>query len=94
MNISDICGMGLSFKLDGFRLMYVLIATFMWTVSTLFSLEYMKHYQRKGRYYFFLILTYFATVGVFLSADFYTTFIFFEIMSLASFVWVAQDEKP
>ncbi len=33
-------------------------------------------------------------MGVFLSADFYTTFIFFEIMSLASFVWVAQDEKP
>ena len=94
MNISDICGMGLSFRLDGFRLMYAIIATFMWVVSTLFSLEYMKHYQRKGRYYFFLILTYFATVGVFLSADFYTTFIFFEIMSLASFVWVAQDEKP
>lgn len=94
MNISDICGMGLSFRLDGFRLMYAIIATFMWVVSTLFSLEYMKHYQRKERYYFFLILTYFATVGVFLSADFYTTFIFFEIMSLASFVWVAQDEKP
>lgn len=94
MNISDICGMGLSFRLDGFRLMYAIIATFMWVVSTLVSLEYMKHYQRKGRYYFFLILTYFATVGVFLSADFYTTFIFFEIMSLASFVWVAQDEKP
>ncbi|MBQ0027904.1 MAG: NADH dehydrogenase [Lachnospiraceae bacterium] len=94
IDISGICGMGLHMQLDGFRLLYCAIATFMWIVSTVFSLEYMAHYKNKGRYYFFLILTYFATVGVFLSADFYTTFIFFEIMSLASYVWVAQDEKP
>ncbi|MFR2487945.1 MAG: complex I subunit 5 family protein, partial [Hungatella sp.] len=35
----------------------------------------------------------FATVGVFLSADLYTTFILFEIMSFTSYVWVAFDEK-
>lgn len=94
IDIPGICGMGLHMQLDGFRILYSLIATFMWIVSTLFSLEYMAHYERKLRYYFFLILTYFATVGVFLSVDFFTTFIFFEIMSLASFVWVAQDERP
>lgn len=94
IDIPGICGMGLHLQLDGFRLLYSAIATFMWIVSTVFSIEYMSHYKKKGRYYFFLILTYFATVGVFLSVDFYTTFIFFEIMSLASYVWVAQDEKP
>ncbi|MDO5292900.1 MAG: proton-conducting transporter membrane subunit, partial [bacterium] len=31
--------------------------------------------------------------GVFLSADLFTTFIFFEIMSFTSYVWVAHDEK-
>ena len=93
-DIPGICGMGLHMQLDGFRILYSSIATFMWIVSTVFSLEYMAHYKNKTRYYFFLILTYFATVGVFLSVDFYTTFIFFEIMSLASYVWVAQDEKP
>jgi hydrogenase-4 component B len=35
-----------------------------------------------------------ATMGVFLSADLFTTFVFFEIMSFTSYVWVAQDEKP
>ncbi len=94
IDIPAICGLGLHMQVDGFRLLYCVIATFMWVVSTVFSLEYMAHYEKKFRYYFFLILTYFATVGVFLSVDFYTTFIFFEIMSLASFVWVAQDEKP
>lgn len=88
-----LCGGTLSFALDGFRGFYALIAAFMWTVSTLFSFDYMMHYANKNRYYFFLLLTLGATVGVFLSADLFTMFIFFEIMSLASYVWVAQDEK-
>lgn len=88
-----VCGMGLHFKLDGFRAMYGTIAAFMWFMSTLFSREYFAHYRNRNRYYFFLLLTLGATEGVFLSADFYTTFIFFEMMSLTSYVWVAQDEK-
>lgn len=94
INIPDICGMGLSFQLDGFQVLYAVITTFMWVETLLFSIEYMKHGKKKGRYYLFTVLTYAATMGVFLSADFYTTFIFFEIMSFTSYVWVAQDEKP
>ena len=85
--------MKLSFAFDNFRLMYVGIATFMWAVSLILSAEYMQHYERKGRYYFFTVFTYIATAGVFLSGDLYTMFIFFEAMSLASYVWVAFDEK-
>ena len=85
--------MSLAFTFDNFRLIYTGIATFMWIVSLCFSTEYMRHYERKGRYYVFTLITYLATVGVFLSADFYTLFIFFEIMSLASYVWVAFDER-
>lgn len=90
--ILNICGQGLFMKLDGFRLIYCYIALFMWGVSLLFSKEYFAHYSHKARYYGFLILTMFATLGVFLSADFLTMFIFFEVMSLSSYVWVAQEE--
>ena len=74
--LPGICGMesGLSFCMDGFRLIYVLIATFMWAVSLVLSLEYMKHYERKSRYYFFFALTYIATVGVFRSL--YSVYLF------------------
>lgn len=91
--IGNICGMGISFRLDGFRVLYVLIASFMWLMAMLFSKEYMAHYENKKRYYIFSLLTYLATVGVFLSADLFTAFLFFEIMSFTSYVWVAQDEK-
>lgn len=91
--VPGICGMGLHFTLDGFRALYGTIAAFMWFMSTLFSKEYLEHYRNRNRYYLFLLITLGATEGVFLSADFYTTFIFFEIMSFTSYVWVAHDEK-
>ena len=85
-------GMGLKLCLDGFRSLYCLVASFMWMMTTLFSEEYFGYYRNRNRYYLFLLLTLGATVGVFLSADLYTTFIFFEIMSFTSYVWVAHDE--
>ena len=93
ITIPGICGMGLSFTLDGFRLLYLFIAIFMWAVSGIFSLEYFAPYPNKKRYVIAQLITFAATLGIFVSADLYTTFVFFEIMSLASYVWVAQEEK-
>ncbi len=93
MQIPEVCGMGLQFTLDGFRLVYCIIAAFMWLVTLIFSKEYFAHYKNVTRYYIFQVITLIATEPIFLSANLYTTFIFFEIMSLASYVWVAQDEK-
>ncbi|MBS6397447.1 MAG: sodium:proton antiporter [Clostridiales bacterium] len=88
------CMQGLYLKLDHFRALYGGIAVCMWMMTGIFSREYFSHYRNRNRYYFFFLLTLGATVGVFLSADLYTTFLFFEIMSLTSYVWVVHDEKP
>lgn len=90
--LPEVCGMGLSFTVDGFRVIYSAIACFMWACTGVFSKEYFAHYKNRNRYYLFQLLTLGATTGIFLSADLYTTFIFFEIMSLSSYVWVAHDE--
>ena len=91
--LSDVCGMGLKFTVDGFRAAYVCIAAFMWMCTSLFSVEYFEHYRNRNRYYLFQLITLGATAAIFLSADLYTTFVFFEVMSFASYVWVAQDER-
>jgi len=93
VTVPEVCGMGLTFTIDGFRVLYAAIACFMWAMTSLFSKEYFAHYRNRNRYYFFQLITLGATAGIFLSADLYTTFIFFEIMSLSSYVWVAHDEK-
>ena len=92
-SVPAVCGMGLNFTLDGFRIVYCLIAAFMWSMTGIFSVEYFSHYKNKARYHIFSVITFIATEGVFLSADFFTLFVFFEIMSLASYTWVAYDEK-
>ncbi|MBR7179477.1 MAG: sodium:proton antiporter [Oscillospiraceae bacterium] len=91
--VPGICGFGLRFTADGFRSIYTAIAAFMWLITGLLSPEYFAHYRNRNRYYLFQLITLGATAGVFLSADLYTTFVFFEIMSLCSYVWVAQDES-
>lgn len=91
--LPEVCARGLYLKLDGFRSLYVLVAAFMWMMTTIFTKQYMAHYRNRNRYYLFTLLTMGATVGVFLSSDLYTTFLFFEIMSFTSYVWVAQEEK-
>lgn len=93
VSLPGICGMGLHFTVNGFRAIYGVIASFMWMVTGLFSPEYFAHYRNRNRYYLFQLITLGATVAIFLSADLYTTFVFFEIMSFASYVWVAQEEK-
>ena len=92
--LPGICGYGLSFQVDGFRIVFATLAVFAWTMALIASVEYMKHDKHPGRYYFFTVVTLLATLGVFLSADFFTALIFFEIMSFTSYTWVAQTEKP
>ncbi len=93
ITVAGFCGLGLNFTADGFRCIYALVAAFMWLITGLISSEYFAHYRNRNRYYLFQLITLGATVAIFLSADLYTTFVFFEIMSLCSYVWVAQDEK-
>lgn len=93
VTLPGVCGMGISFTVDGFRGIYGAIAAFMWMMTSVFSTEYFIHYRNRNRYYLFQLITLGATEAIFLSADLFTTFIFFEVMSMASYVWVAQDER-
>ena len=84
----------LHFAVDGFRAIYGTVVCFMWFVSALLSPQYFHGHHNLGRYYFFFLLGLSSTAGVFLSAELYTTFLFFEMMSLGSYVWVVQEETP
>ncbi len=82
----------LTVALDGFRSLYGLVVCFMWFIAAMLSPQYFRHHHNLGRYYFFFLLCLGTTAGVFLSAHLYTTFLFFELMSLGSYVWVVQEE--
>ena len=92
LTIKGLFGLGAGLKSDGFRVLYGGIAAFMWLMTALFSGPYFEGHENQGRYYIFTLLTLASVEGLFFSADFYTAFVFFEVMSLTSYVWVAQEE--
>ena len=76
----------------GLPAIYAVVTTFMWLGAALLSPQYFKHHGISDRYCFFFLFTLGATVGVFLSSNLFNTFIFFEMMSLASYCWVVEEE--
>ncbi len=93
-SVPDVCGLGIKFMLDGFRFIYAVIIAFMWLITTVFSREYLRHHRNRNRYYLYVLMTLGSIMGVFLSGDLYTTFLFFEMMSLFSYIMVVQEETP
>ena len=93
-HLNSFCGLGINFESGGIRGVFTVAASFVWLMATFFSAEYFKNYRNRNRYYFFMLVTLGSTMGVFLSSDFFTALIFFEIMSFTSFVLVIHDETP
>ena len=92
--LPGLCGLGLSFSCGSLRTVLAAAASVMWLCAALASPEYFKNAARTERYYMFYLWTLGALMGVFLAEDLLTLFIFFEMMSFTSYVWVAQNETP
>lgn len=92
LSVTGVMGFGLRFAAEGFRLIYALIALLMWACTSLLTPSYMQGHEHTPRYTLFTLLTLSGTLGVFLSDSLMTLFVFFELMSLCSYPWVAQEE--
>ena len=91
--IPHIMGTGLHLKLDIFRYMFVFITAFVWFIINVYSSQYLINYIHRNRYYFFFMITYASTLGVFISENLVNLFTFFEIMSLSSYPLIIHDEN-
>ena len=69
----------------------ITLAVYLVTASTLPQL--LKGSRNNRRFLLFYILTGIASLGIFVAADFFTLFCFFEIMTLCSFAYVGCDES-
>lgn len=90
---SGMCGLNFHLRLDGFREVYCMIAAFIWVMTTLISREYFEHYHNRNRYYAFVLPTLGATLGLFMSADLFTTFLFYQIITITTFVGIAMMRR-
>jgi multicomponent Na+:H+ antiporter subunit A len=84
-----------SLYLDGLSLFFALLVTGMGALVLVFSGNYMKPYAMKHRFFFLILLFEFAMLGMVLSGNLFTMFIFWELTSVSSFLLVGfNHEKP
>ena len=95
VSVPHVFYLGLSFSTGGIQTVFAVICGFMFFMSSLANPAYFRGEERTERYRAFLLLTLSGIQGVFLAGDLLTLYVFFETMSIASWVWVAHNEtKP
>ena len=90
--IPDVMGVGLHLKIDLLRYSMLAISALAWFLATMYSTQYLIKKKNRNRYYFFFMLTYAMTLGIFMSENILNLFTFFEAMSLTSYALVIHDE--
>lgn len=81
----EIFGMGISFKIDLINFVLMVFASVMFTVTSLFSFDELRNQQHEKSFYFFMVITYVATIGTLMANDLLAFFLFFEIMTFTTY---------
>ncbi len=91
-------GNGLSLRLtvDAFGLLFALLASFLWIVVSVYSIGYMRTLKEHAqtRFYFCFAMALLGATGVALSGNLLTLYMFYEILTVATFPLVAHKETP
>ncbi|WP_416306614.1 monovalent cation/H+ antiporter subunit D family protein [Neptunicella sp. SCSIO 80796] len=85
-------GLNISFKAEALSVLFALIASFLWIVTTLYAIGYMRSHeeQNQTRFYTFFAVSIFAVMGIALSENLFTLFIFYEVLTLATYPLVTH----
>jgi multicomponent Na+:H+ antiporter subunit D len=89
-------GIHFGFKVDAFGLIFAITSSFLWILVSIYSIGYMRALREHAqtRYYFCFALAIFGAVGVALSGNLVTMFIFYEILTLSTYPLVAHEQTP
>ena len=84
-------GISLDFKIDGLSMLFGLMITGIGTLIYLYAAEYLKKDENIHRFYSYLTLFMGAMLGVVLSDNLITLFIFWELTSISSFFLIGYN---
>lgn len=84
----------IGFKVDGLGLLFALVASFLWIITSLYSIGYMRGLKEHSqtRFFCFFAVALSSTIGVAFSANLLTMYIFYEILSLSTYPLVVHHQ--
>lgn len=84
MLLEPFAGLSLALRLEPLGLVFALVAGFLWPVTSLYAIGYMRahHEQNQTRFYIAFAISIFATIAIALSANLLTLFLAYEMLTL------------
>ncbi len=87
-------GVSLKFRVDAMGMLFALVSSFLWIITTIYSIGYMRGLDEHSqtRYFCFFALSLSAAVGVAFSANLLTMYLFYEMLSFATYPLVTHHQ--
>jgi len=87
-------GVGIAFRVDSLGLLFALVSSSLWIVTSVYSIGYMRPLKEHSqtRYFAFFALALSSAVGVAFSANLLTFYLFYEMLSLSTYALVTHHQ--
>ncbi len=87
-------GLMIRFKVDGFGMLFALVASPLWLITSIYSVGYMRSLDEHAqtRYFCFFAVALSATIGVAFSGNLFTLYLFYEMLSLSTYPLVTHHQ--
>jgi multicomponent Na+:H+ antiporter subunit D len=90
-------GLAIQFRVDPMGMLFALVSSSLWIATSAYSIGYMRGLSEHSqtRYFSFFAVALSATIGVAFSANLFTMYLFYEMLSLATYPLVThhQDDE-
>jgi len=85
-------GLGMTFTLEPLGMIFSLIASFLWIITSLYAIGYMRghHEENQTRFYCFFAIAISAALAVAFSGNVLTLFVSYEVLTVSTFPLVAH----
>jgi multicomponent Na+:H+ antiporter subunit D len=89
-------GIDIKFRVDAFGIFFALTASFLWILTSLYSIGYMRSLKEHAqtRYYICFAIALSSAMGIAFAANLLTMFIFYEVLTIMTYPLVIHDESP
>ena len=92
LNIEVVPGLALAFKVEPLGMLFALIASGLWIVTSIYSIGYMRGNDepRQTSYYVCFAVALGCTIGIAFAKNLFTLFLFYEALTLSTYPLVAH----
>ncbi len=85
-------GLGLAMRVEPLGLLFAMVASLLWIVTTVYSIGYMRghHEANQTRFYICFAIALSSVMGIAFAADMFTLFVFYEVLTLSTYPLVTH----